>query len=119
VVRVGYQPLYRSEWVGQIIDYLARKDLPDNAPIYLRNYYQSLSVYIPNKVILIDALRQEFLDKTKEEFYFFIKRNDFCALANQQKCKVEDSPYRNIIKICPFEQINDDLGVFHCSSKQI
>jgi len=119
VVKVDYQSLYRPYWVWQIKDYLDKEDVSENTPIYLRNYYQSLSVYIPNKVILIDVLRQKFLDETKEEFYFFIKRNDFCALADQSKCVVEGSSYHNIIKICPFKQINDDIGAYHCNAQSL
>lgn len=116
VVKVNYRPLYRPQWVWQIKNYLEEEGVSDDVPIYLRNYYQSLSVYIPNKVILIDVLRQKFLDEIKEESYFFIKRNDFCIWADQDKCKVEDSAYRNIIKTCPFKQINDDVGVYHCNA---
>jgi len=119
-IKIDYKVVYRPYWIWQARDYLQDNNVPANIPIYLRNCHQSLNVIIPNKVLLIDAMKREYLDNTKEEFYFFTYIKDFCPFLNNERlCIIENASYKNIIERCPTEQINDDLRVFHCNQHNL
>jgi hypothetical protein len=112
---INSRELYHPYWINRAVQYLKENRVSSDVPIFVKNHYQALNVYLPNKVMLVDSLRKEYLERFPGEYYLFLYRPDICIYKNTKNCKLEDYPYVNLIKICDKKVISSDLIAYHCS----